>query len=301
MTRTPLILDGGMGRELERIGAPFSQPFWSAQALMEAPDMVALAHRNFIEAGAQVITTNSYAVVPPHVGDDLFATRGAELIELSARLAREEADKASHPVQVAACVPPLFGSYHPENFDAAKARELLVPFFEAQAPYADLFLVETIGCLEEALTAAEIHREHGAGKPLWLAFTLHEFFGENRRPRLCSEEFVHDILPAVLDKTQAQAILFNCCPVEDVAPALAMAHEALDGRTDIALGAYANAFTKIEEERDPTVTSALRKDVTPEYYLGFAKEWTAAGATIIGGCCGIGPEHLEVLAKELCS
>ena len=86
-----------MGKELRRIGAPFRQPEWSALALMEAPEMVALAHRNFIEAGAHVITTNNYAVVPYHLGDELFEARGRDLIGLAGRVAREVADEsASH-------------------------------------------------------------------------------------------------------------------------------------------------------------------------------------------------------------
>jgi len=64
------ILDGGMGRELLRIGAPFAQPEWSALALMQAPDMVARAHRHFIDAGAEIITANTYALIPFHVGHD---------------------------------------------------------------------------------------------------------------------------------------------------------------------------------------------------------------------------------------
>ncbi|CAH9053428.1 hypothetical protein PSEHALCIP103_00821 [Pseudoalteromonas haloplanktis] len=61
------ILDGGMGRELKRIGAPFSQPLWSAQALIEAPQCVTQAHQAFINAGAEIITVNSYACAPFHL------------------------------------------------------------------------------------------------------------------------------------------------------------------------------------------------------------------------------------------
>lgn len=71
------ILDGGMGRELERIGAPFRQPEWSALALMEAPEMVRRVHEDYIRAGAKVITTNSYALVPFHIGEGRFRARGA--------------------------------------------------------------------------------------------------------------------------------------------------------------------------------------------------------------------------------
>tara|TARA_R110002072_G_scaffold47369_2_gene130516 strand:+ start:1379 stop:1576 length:198 start_codon:yes stop_codon:yes gene_type:complete len=58
------VLDGVMGRELKRMGAPFTQPRWSAQALIEAPHFVTQAHQGFIDAGAEIITVNSYACVP---------------------------------------------------------------------------------------------------------------------------------------------------------------------------------------------------------------------------------------------
>ena len=82
------ILDGGIGRYLKEIGAPFQQPEWSALALMEDPSSVITAHQAFVDAGAQVITTNSYAVVPFHIGEERFANRGAELIALSGQLAQ---------------------------------------------------------------------------------------------------------------------------------------------------------------------------------------------------------------------
>ncbi|MCW8994263.1 MAG: homocysteine S-methyltransferase family protein, partial [Psychromonas sp.] len=85
------ILDGGMGRELKRIGAPFSQPLWSAQALIESPQHVKQAHQGFIDAGAQIITVNSYACVPFHLGEELYEERGCELAEKAAKIARDVA------------------------------------------------------------------------------------------------------------------------------------------------------------------------------------------------------------------
>nr|WP_282707111.1 homocysteine S-methyltransferase family protein [Cereibacter changlensis] len=79
-----ILLDGGMGRELERSGAPFRQPEWSALALIEAPEAVARVHEGFIRAGAQVITTNSYALVPFHIGEARFAAEGERLAAFAA-------------------------------------------------------------------------------------------------------------------------------------------------------------------------------------------------------------------------
>ena len=79
MSENVTILDGGFSRELERLGAPFRQPEWSALALMETPEIVEEAHIAFIKAGAGVITTNSYAVVPFHIGEERFASDGRRL------------------------------------------------------------------------------------------------------------------------------------------------------------------------------------------------------------------------------
>ena len=150
MTTDITVLDGGMGKHLERSGAPFRQPEWSALALLEDPDAVRRAHEDFIRAGADVIIVNSYAVAPFHLGEERFQERGAELASLAGRLAREAADAADRPIRVAASLPPLFGSYQPELFrpdDAPAMFDLLV---EAQAPYADLWIGEPVSSIAEA-------------------------------------------------------------------------------------------------------------------------------------------------------
>lgn len=82
------ILDGGLGRELARRGAPFRQPEWSALALIEAPETVKEVHLDFINAGAEVITTNNYAVVPFHIGQERFETDGVRLIKVAIEQAK---------------------------------------------------------------------------------------------------------------------------------------------------------------------------------------------------------------------
>jgi S-methylmethionine-dependent homocysteine/selenocysteine methylase len=120
-----IILDGGMGRQLSRMGAPFRLPEWSALALIEAPHFVSDAHDAFIAAGAEVITTNSYALAPARIGEARFASDGLRLVDLSGRLAREAADRAREPVQVAGSLPPVFESYRPDLFDEQRAPAIL--------------------------------------------------------------------------------------------------------------------------------------------------------------------------------
>ena len=293
------LLDGGMGRELKRMGAPFRQPQWSALALMEAPDFVSKAHAAFIAAGAEVVTTNSYAVVPFHIGRDRFAADGRMLAERAGRLARAAADDgAGRKVLVAASLPPLFGSYRPDLFDAARAPELLRTLVEGLSPHADLWLAETLGSIAEA--AAVNDALAGDARPLWISFTLADERPEPADPRLRSGEPVAEAVRAAA-RLGAAAVLFNCSQPEVMAAALEVARDTLaELDAAIEIGAYANAFRpKDESAQANEEVSDLRTDLDPPGYLGFARDWMARGATIVGGCCGIGPEHIAALRAEL--
>lgn len=137
-----IILDGGMGRELARRGAPFRQPEWSALALTEAPEAVVQTHLDFIRAGSQVITANSYAVVPFHIGAR-FEHEAQTLADTAGKLARQAAGESGRPVRVAASLPPLFGSYRPDLFDVTKAPAMAQPLVQGLSPHVDIWLAET--------------------------------------------------------------------------------------------------------------------------------------------------------------
>lgn len=101
------ILDGGFGRELARRGAPFRQPEWSALALTEAPDIIKEVHLDFIRAGAEVITTNNYAVVPFHIGQDRFDKEVKDLVQVAINQAKLAVTESGQKVLIAGCLPPL--------------------------------------------------------------------------------------------------------------------------------------------------------------------------------------------------
>jgi len=303
MSKKTIILDGGMGRELERVGAPFRQPEWSALALIEGPDYVRKVHDEYIEAGADVITTNSYAVVPFHIGEDRFAKEGRTLAALSGTLAREAADAAPRSVRVAGSLPPVFGSYQPELFDPARAGELLGVLVEALEPSVDLWLTETQSSLIEVKAAHQAIRH--TGKPLWISYTLRDDVSseEMGEAQLRSGETVADgaRLAAELG---AEALLFNCAMPEVMDAAIAAASKVFsDLGKDIPVGVYANAFPSQQgdEEANATVTE-VRADLDPKSYGNWAKRWVNNGASIIGGCCGIGTNHIHALStRYLCN
>lgn len=295
--RSTVILDGGMGRELQRRGAPFRQPEWSALALSEAPDAVRAVHAAYIDSGAKVITSNSYAVVPFHIGEERFAREGLALAALAGKLARESADASGGRALVAGSLPPLFGSYRPDLYKPEQAAEVLKPLVTGLLPYVDLWLAETQSCIIEARTIrAGLPAD---GKPFWLSFTLQDEDVDDV-PRLRSGEPVADAARAAAEMGVA-TLLFNCSQPEVIGAAIDAAREVFVSlNVEIGIGAYANAFPP--QPKDATANDGLdelREDLDPEGYQQWAADWVKRGATHIGGCCGIGPEHIAVLARKL--
>ena len=292
MTNTILILDGGTGRELARRGAPFRQPEWSALALIEGPQFVSAVHRAYVEAGAAVITTNSYALVPFHIGVERFASEGVLLAARAGQLARDVADASSHSVRVAGSLPPVCGSYRPDLVDLDRARPILNVLIGALAPNVDHWLAETLSSLAEARLCAMLTAP--TGKALWLSFTL-EDDGATDASALRSGESVAEAA-YLAQEVGAAALLFNCSQPEVMEAAISSARAILGAQSAIRIGVYANAFPPMAADaKANSELSPIRADLTPEGYARFAAAWCAAGASILGGCCGIGPEHIAAL------
>ncbi len=288
------VLDGGMGRELQRIGAPFRQPEWSALALIEAPERVAEVHDSFARAGAKVLTTNSYALVPFHIAAALFDQAGGSLADRAGKVARGVADR--HGLMVAGSLPPTFGSYQPDRFDADAGRAILEVLIAGLSPHVDVWLAETLSLLDEARLVAKLLADDD--RPLWLSFTLNDQLEPDGRAVLRSGEEV-GAAAALAQSSGAGALLFNCSYPEVMEAAIREAAATL-GESGIALGAYANGFGPPPE--DYSANAALRDiraDLGPSQYLAWARRWVAAGATMVGGCCGIGPAHIAALAQGL--
>jgi S-methylmethionine-dependent homocysteine/selenocysteine methylase len=287
MTR-PTILDGGMGQELIRRGAPRSAELWSAWAMLEDPGLVTAIHADYVAAGCDVLTTNSYSTFADRLGPHGLGDRADELTRLAGRLARDAADAADRPVLVAASLPPIRGSYNPDP-DATYGQlhdEYLV-MVDQLADSADLFLCETMGACFEARAAADAARS--SGLPVWVSFTLQGAPG----PHLLDGTPFTEAVATV----DADAFLLNCCPPEQITEALPLLRDA----TDRPIGAYANAFHEMPvgwKGRDGHALPDGRTDMGAERYAEAARTWIDMGAGIVGGCCEIGPEHIARMAEQ---
>lgn len=297
---TTTIIDGGMGRELAKRGAPFRQPEWSALAMIEAPEIVRDVHRAYIKSGAAVITTNSYALVPFHIGEELFAAQAQGLAAASGEMARAAVTLEGTTTKVAGSIPPLFGSYRADLFDADHVEDIATPLIKGLNPYVDFWLAETQSLIAESIAVRKLLNTIDTdNKPLWVAFTLEDSMDIDV-PRLRSGETVEEAV-STMAALDVEAILFNCCQPDVIEQALDVAQTVLQAKQaqHIKLGAYANAFPP--QPKNATANDTLnevRDDLTRPAYLLWAQKWQAQGASLIGGCCGIGPEHIQELSQH---
>ncbi len=293
------ILDGGMGQELiARSGKP-AQPLWGTQVMLDRPGLVGEVHRDYVDAGAQVITTNSYAIHRDRLrgaGSNHYAGEGIDLpdreAEFEALLGRalDEADSVRGRAQIAGAIGPLGASYRADlNPPYEEAVALYGEIARILAPRADILLFETIASVEAARTCLEAGRQ--TMRPVWLALTVDDEDGRLVR----SGEPVADVVAVAKD---ADAVLANCSAPEVMPAAL----EAL-ARAGVPFGAYANAFTQITKAflAGGTTASDLsaRRDMGPEAYADHAMAWVDMGATIVGGCCETGPDHIRAIRDRL--
>ncbi|MDH3669145.1 MAG: homocysteine S-methyltransferase family protein [Paracoccaceae bacterium] len=290
MTKITL-LDGGMGQELIRRASGPPTPLWSAQVMMDEPDLVRDVHLDNIRAGARVITLNTYSVTRTRLEPHGLAEQFKVLQRRAIDLAQAARDASGEEVAIAGCLPPYLWSYRPEmNPGAAEMIPHYNEIASLQAPHVDLLLCETMGSAEEAFAA--VSAAAATGKPVWVSWTL----ADDGTGRLRSGETLAEA-NAALDGLPVAARLVNCSKPETVDLAFDDL-KALGGT----VGAYANGFTGIRDYFTAGSTVAglsARADLGPEQYADFAMGWVDRGAKIIGGCCEVGPEHIAELARRL--
>lgn len=285
------LLDGSIGQEMVKRADEPPSPLWSTKVMMDHPKLVGEVHLDYFEAGATVATTNTYCVLPDRLAPEGMEDQVGALTRAAVMAARRA--RAAHGAgRVAGAIGPLVASYRPD----------LCPEPEvAAASYAepvrlmrddvDLFLIETVASVRHAEGA--LRAACGQGRPVWLSITVDDEDGA----RLRSGEGVGEIAP-LLERFEVAAVLVNCSRPEAIDTAL----EVVRG-FGIPFGAYANGFTRISEgflESRPTVDALeARRDLDPQAYARFAMGWVGMGATIVGGCCEVGPAHIAEIARQL--
>jgi S-methylmethionine-dependent homocysteine/selenocysteine methylase len=292
-----LLLDGATGTELQRRGVDTTLPLWSARALLQAPAVLHTIHENYVAAGADIITTNTFRTHRRTLTRAGLGDRTRELTRLAVKIAREAAQRADHKVFVAGSIAPLEDCYAPQF--VPPDGELWIEHAELARDLAqagcDLLLVETMNTIREAVIAARC--ASATGLPVCVSFVA----GPNGRPPdqisatdngplvLLSGESISEAVRA-LQRLRPAVILINCAPLAYIDRAFAELRAAHRGP----IGLYANVG-----HADDQVGWTLTDDVQPAAYAQHAQQWWQQGAAIIGGCCGTTPDHIAALNKML--
>jgi homocysteine S-methyltransferase len=295
--RSVVVLDGALATELERRGADLSDPLWSAKCLLEQPGLIRQVHLDYFRAGAQVATTATYqATFEGFAGRGIERGRAARLMLQAVSLAREARDefRASMP---AGAQPPLLiaasvGPYGAMRADGSEYRgrygltdrelaEFHRPRLEVLARSgADVLAFETLPCLQEALVLAELLDEH-PGMTAWLCFSCrdgtHNSEGED----------IGSCAQALSGHPRIAAIGVNCTVPEHVPELL----ERMRERAAQPLVAYPNSGERYDAQGKRWLGTAAHSSAAQ------ARQWVAAGARLVGGCCRTTPADIRVLSE----
>jgi S-methylmethionine-dependent homocysteine/selenocysteine methylase len=277
----PILLDGATGTELNRRGVNTALPLWSAAALITAPQVVRQIHAEYVSAGAEIITANTFRTHARNFAAAGLPDLAADSTLRAVKLARHAAGTKA---LVAGSQAPLEDCYTPQLTppDDALRREHEQMARNLAAAHVDLILVETMPTSREALAAARA--AIATGLPVLVSFVCDE------AGRLLSGESLEQAAAAVKE-LGPQGVLVNCAPAPSLVSSIARLRKVCG---ELPFGGYANIGRP-----DPLQGWQNTDAIDPQRYAAYARDWLAAGARFIGGCCGTRPEHIRAMAEML--
>ncbi len=283
----PVIIDGGMGTELERSGVPMDGKVWSGRAVLSHPEVVQQIHEDFIRAGAEVIIVNTFAAArhmlePGGLGDHV-----AEINSSAVRLAQQARDNvADEPVAIVGSIcewaPTDDPKWQRPEAVGDSSREQAELLAEAGV---DLIAMEM--CEHTAFSAAATEAALSTGLPVWIGMSAQMHKGCDHLSVFDHAEVPFEPLVQALADYPAMMMNVMHTPVPDVEQSLALVRKYWSGP----VGVYPESgyFTM------PTWNFV--DVIEPEALASAAREWVDGGVRLVGGCCGLGPDHIAALRQ----
>lgn len=289
-----VLLDGGLGQEINRRSkSANAHPLWSVKVMHEEPDVVVSVHQDFITAGATVLTLNNYTAsitrMTRHGMADQFKPTHKLAIELLKR-AIENSGVDRESINCAGCLPPLAATYVAEEaLSYSESYDQYCRLIEEQINGVDFFIAETISNITEARAAADALASFE--QRACIALTLND----DQSNTLRSGETLQSAIEVLRDN-HVDTLMLNCCFPESIDQAVPLLRDS-----KLVFGGYANGFTAVEAMAPGSTVDDLqaRVDLPPATYTQHALKWIDAGASIVGGCCEIGPVHIAHLNTTL--
>lgn len=281
----PVILDGAMGTELQRRGVDTGLPLWSANALMSHPEAVLQIHEDYIEAGADIITTNTFRTTRRTMRRANLPDRSLQLTRTAVLLAKQAREKfPDRDILVAGSIAPLEDCYRPDLVPSDK--ELVEEHAELAERLAgngvDIILLETMNTIREAYAACEAATK--TGKEVVVSFIC------DNDGHVLGGESLKDAVRAI-DALHPAAYSINCVSPRFIGAAL----RELKVASHVPIMLYGNVGLPESDKHGWEFTH----DISETEYAAAAAEWRNEGVAIIGGCCGTTPEYIRALASPV--
>lgn len=283
--RNVMLLDGATGTELDRRGVDVGLPLWSARAMIEAPDVLEAVHRDYLEAGAQAVTTNTFRTHRRSLAKEGFGDRAESLTRDAVAIAVAARDAINPEAVVLGSVAPLEDCYSPDLApDADTCRrehaQLIDQLVDAGV---DLVLVQTMSSAHESLAAAAAAQERAPGN--WaISFCL----APGEPGMLMDGTPLSEVVPEL---GSPRFVGINCIAATLLADQVQHLRSLVDGATPVA--ACGNVGYPDDE------TGWINTDaIEPTIYAELAQSWIEAGAGIVGGCCGTTPATIRAIRSR---
>ena len=279
---TPFLLDGATGSELDRLGVDVGMPLWSANAILEAPEILRQVHIAYLEAGAQAISTNTFRTHERSLAKAGMGDRAEELTAKAVEIAHSAVNEVNTDALVFGSVAPLEDCYSPELAPLSKVCE------EEHAQMikhlvnsgVDLVLLETMCSAHEAVAAASVVNCEWAISMCVQTGELGKLLDGT------------PLIEVIQEFEDAQFIGINCYPATKLAEQVAYLHSIASKHMPVA--AYGNVGHS-DDEGGWINTDAIDPNIFAEY----AMDWVKAGASIVGGCCGTTPKTIKSIQRRL--
>jgi homocysteine S-methyltransferase len=274
-----------MGTELQHRGVDTGLPLWSANALISHPETVLQIHREYVEAGADIITTNTFRTTRRTMKRANLPDRSEQLTKRAIELAYQA--RSAFPdreILVAGSIAPLEDCYRPDLVPSDT--ELKDEHAELAGRVAregvDFLLLETMNTIREAYAACEAAM--ATGKEVVVSFIC------NTKGELYGGESLEQAIKT-LAELNPSAFSINCVSPKHLDSPL----KTLKKLSSLPLVVYGNVGVPESEQHGWEFTH----DVTEDQYALYAREWRKAGVSIIGGCCGTTPDYIRRVRAAL--
>jgi S-methylmethionine-dependent homocysteine/selenocysteine methylase len=283
-----IILDGGTGTDIQRRGVPMNSDTWSAEANITHPEIVRAVHEDYIAAGADIVIANTFAtsaLLFNHLGRDDELPR----IDAAAVAAAKQASQDRVPVAGSfSTMRPVVKGSDRTSRQREWAKKDAKDLFKRKADSlvaadVDFIIMEMMRDLDYSLWATEA--AVATGLPVWVGIGV-EADANGRLKGFGREDFAFEDIIRPLMETGATVLCIMHSSPNDTTAAIPVAQAKWKGP----LGAY-------PESGHFTMPNWKFVDIIPvPSFVELAKAWAERGVTILGGCCGIGPDHIKALA-----